>query len=158
MRRNFFLLIFFFLLLFILKTFVVQFYIVTGTSMLPTLRHGSIVLVYKLFFSQTIFHKRLKAPYQPQIQKNDIALFDTKKSETLIKRVVGVPGDTFVEKDKGAYPLGFINSKKRWNKKKIPQEYYMLLGDNVETSYDSRHIGLIHLSRFRGKLLWILKK
>ncbi|HNK58962.1 MAG TPA: signal peptidase I, partial [Leptospiraceae bacterium] len=40
---------------------------------------------------------------------------------------------------------------------RIPPDYYLLLGDNREHSFDSRNIGLIPLSRIRGKVFYILK-
>ena len=82
----------------------------------------------------------------------------------MIKRVVGLPGDYIEYKDNYLYVNGekykepFINnvetedfSLKDLGYDKIPDDMYLVLGDNRENSLDSRSYGLIKKKQIIGK-------
>ena len=82
----------------------------------------------------------------------------------MIKRVVGLPGDYIEYKDNYLYVNGekykepFINgvstndfSLKDLGYDKIPNDMYLVLGDNRENSLDSRDYGLIKKKQIIGK-------
>ncbi|MCB1191674.1 MAG: signal peptidase I [Leptospiraceae bacterium] len=155
-KYNILLLFTFVVTMLFIKTFVVQLYVVEGTSMLPTLRYGDIVLVYKLFYAQKIAGFLISIPGPMKIDKQDIILFETEDSKMLVKRISGLQGDFFIRKNNGAYFADRLR-KNQDKVEKIPPEYYLVLGDNKGSSYDSRQIGLIHKLQLRGKVIWIFK-
>lgn len=89
----------------------------------------------------------------------------------LIKRVVGVPGDTIDIKEGKVYIDGKVYNEPYVKGKTlplgmkfpftIPENEYFVLGDNREHSTDSRDIGLISKDKIEGKALlrlWPLDK
>ncbi len=108
---------------------------VSGPSMRPTLEGGEYIIVSKLSY-------RLGRP-----QRGDIVVFhspDPSTSEDLIKRIVGLPGDTVEFVDgrvwlNGAaldepYAVGLTGSDQTW---KIGPDQLFVLGDNRAFSRDS---------------------
>ncbi len=76
--------------------FVLQSYIVDGSSMTPTLQSGNRVFIYKL--PKTISNFR-PGEYIPS--RNEVIVFKkpSDNSTQLIKRVIGLPGERVVVKD-----------------------------------------------------------
>ncbi|MDR1183324.1 MAG: signal peptidase I, partial [Coriobacteriales bacterium] len=85
--------------------------------------------------------------------------------KTLVKRVIGVPGDRITISGgvvyrndrpldeayvKGGMTLGDLNDLE------VPEDSYFVLGDNREVSNDSRNadIGFVDKSQFRGKVMF----
>lgn len=108
-----------FLLIFILKTFILDFQMVTSGSMEPGLKAGDFVLVSRIAWfiglPKTIpfigikTSGKLKLWYN-DIERNDVIIFQhpySIKTEFIVKRALGIPGDTVKFKD----DLIFINSK-----------------------------------------------
>lgn len=117
-----------------------------------------------------------KAYYQANLpQRGDVVLFDTflvtpdaTSSAPLVKRVVGLPGETLVItggrvviNGQGVVePYLASNTQtlggtyiKEGQPVSIPAEGYVLLGDNRLHSSDSREFGFVSLSQFQGKIL-----
>lgn len=165
-----------------LRIFVFQIYVVSGNSMLPTLRNGDIVLVSKLGFPV----KTEVLPWEfiytkPQLKQMDIVIFEDQENELNLKRVLGVPfeyyeinyGKVMIESLvlEEKYILPGSETKDPSNdmvyrfpdspflpmqkKGRIPPDYYMLLGDNREHSTDSRSMGLVPLHKLRGKVYFL---
>lgn len=91
------------------------------------------------------------------IQRFDIVVIKY-KDEYLIKRIIGLPGETVYYKDNQLY----INGKKVKEKFKheitkdfseitITEGEYFVLGDNRTNSTDSRIIGSINKKNIKGK-------
>lgn len=126
---------------------------VDGPSMEPTLLHGDRILI----------NKGYDAPV-----RGDVVSFDATISgvpDTLIKRVVAVPGDTVeVFGDRvlvnGSEP-SFDNTVLIGDEQfhivpfTVPAGTVYVLGDNRPVSLDSRFIGLIPLGDIRGRVVWI---
>ncbi len=140
---------------------------VDGSSMFPTLENGEFLIVNKLVYSEVNLEKLSK--YVPFVdpgedptrnvfhgpQRGDvIVLKHPSHPETdLIKRVIGLPGETIEIKDGHVYVNDalleepYIDSP--WNdtkpKVRLPAGEYFVMGDNREFSADSRNpqIGLI---------------
>jgi signal peptidase I len=92
-------------------------------------------------------------------------------NKRLIKRVIGVPGDTIDIKDGKVYINGelyeeaYVKGETYPNSMEfpiiIPEKEYFVMGDNRENSMDSRDIGLISIDKIEGKAvirLWPLDK
>jgi len=133
----------------VIRTFVATPVIVVGDSMNPTLKNKQLLLLNKLDYKFN------------DIERYDIVVIKTPKEE-LIKRVIGLPGEHIEYKDNSLY----INNKKtksEYNFKtddfkledicdctKIPENKYLVLGDNRGNSLDSRLLGLIDEKDIKG--------
>ena len=138
----------------IVKTFFIQAFFIPSLSMYPTLHKGDRVLVNKLSYD---FH---------DVHRGDIVVFSRPPNEPpsaikdLIKRVIGLPGDT-IEAHDGAV---FIDGKKldepylvagvttdNLPRQKVPKDHVWVMGDNRGDSADSRVFGPITEASIVGR-------
>lgn len=150
--------------------------------MLPTLRDGSFVLVYKRNFPQKAFlSENFHTFGNLDIRRFDLIVFDSGDGKLLIKRLIGLPGDFYAFKGGNILidnkplvenytlftesipfkpaPMDSNESGFFYNlstEGRIPPGYYLLLGDNRRISYDSRNMGLIPEENLRGKVIYVL--
>ncbi len=150
---------------------------VDGTSMSPTLADGEFLLVNKLVYAEVNMDKLSK--FLPFVNAEEdemrfvfhgphrgdiVVLRDPRRPEQdLIKRVVGLPGETVEILNGKVYINGFLLKEPyiqtRWNDSRpripIPEDHYYVLGDNRNNSLDSRspQVGLIPKSLILGKAL-----
>ncbi len=125
---------------------------VDGYSMLPTLHDGEFVLVNKLAY-------RTGMPV-----RGDIVVFrsTTSKDLDLIKRVVGLPGDTIDVRNGQVSVNGHVLDEPyiaaaptydgEWH---VPGNYLFVLGDNRNDSSDSHVWGFLPEQNVIGKALLI---
>ena len=121
---------------------------VDGDSMDPTLKNGQILILNKM---------------DQEYERMDIVVFDYKK-DRLIKRVIGLPGETVEIKDNTLYINGEEISDYKEDVKTadyklnvtIPEGYYFVLGDNRSVSADSRLIGLVSKEDLKGTICFRL--
>ena len=150
---------------------------VDGNSMYPTLEDGQFLIVNKLVYSEVDMEKLSKfvpfmeAGEDPKRnvfhgpQRGDIVVLqDPRKPETdLIKRVIGLPGET-VEIVGGKVYINDLLLEEPyitapWNDTKpkilIPEGEYYVLGDNRDNSLDSRssQVGLVPKDLIIGKAM-----
>ena len=139
------------ILVFLLFIYVIGLQQVVGPSMTPTLNEGSVVVVNKLN----------KKPKREEV----IVLSEAEKY--MVKRVIGLPGEYIEYKDNVLY----INGEKYeehylkdnvvtedftlndLNYTVIPEDMYLVLGDNRMDSMDSRDYGLIKKDKIIGKVM-----
>ena len=82
--------------------------------------------------------------------------------EYLIKRVIGLPGETIEYKDNQLYVNGkkikdnYGSEKTEDFKTKVPKDSYYALGDNRTNSRDSRYYGAFHKKKILGKTKLII--
>jgi signal peptidase I len=124
---------------------------VVGDSMLPTLKNNNIMLVNQL---SARFNK---------IDRFDIIVFKYGTPSYLIKRVIGLPGETIEYKDNELYING---EKKEFNfntlgqtedfKEVLGSDEYFVMGDNRENSSDSRKFGSIKKDRIIGTPFFVI--
>lgn len=136
-------------------TFVGQSFVVEGSSMLPNLRDGERLLVEKITY-------RFRDP-----SYGEVVVFHhpNEPSKRLIKRVIGVPGDTVTVAQGRVHINGipldedYINGPMvRWQQigpLVVPEGHYFLLGDNRNASLDSRDpsLGFVPKSRIVGRAI-----
>lgn len=128
----------------LIKTYIFTPVIVNGDSMLNTLHDKDIMILNKI-------DVRVNG-----IDRFDIVVIKTGKTK-IIKRVIGLPGETVEYKDNKLY----INGKKVKDKYgsdttydfdlvKVPDNSYFVLGDNRTDSVDSRLLGPISKNDILG--------
>ncbi len=140
-----------FVLLFFI--FVMGLQQVIGPSMNPTLNEGDIIITNKFIY-------RFKS-----IERNDVVVI-SQDEKYMIKRIVGLPGETVEYQNNDvlingkAYKETFTNSETEdftiqdLGYDVIPEDMYLVLGDNRKDSLDSRTFGLISKNQIIGKA-WI---
>ena len=133
----------------LIRTFVITPIRVDGMSMYSTFNDGDILFLEK---------------YDKKYERFDIVVFRN-GNDRLIKRVIGMPGETVEYKNNKLYiNKKYIKEKfltnnqttydfelKELGHKKIPKGYYFVLGDNRTNSTDSRILGLIKKEKIQGK-------
>ena len=97
------------------------------------------------------------AYYTKNPKRFDIVVVDL-EDEKVIKRIIGLPGETIEYRDNTLY----VNGKKvkenikevdtaDYESGKIPKDSYLVLGDNRRGSYDGRMFGFVKKSQIEGK-------
>lgn len=84
-------------IVFIFRSTVLNWYVIPSVSLLPTLKVGDHVVINKLSYGIMLPFMETRLLSWAQPQRGDIVVFKAPESEnglTLIKRVVGMPGDT----------------------------------------------------------------
>ncbi len=146
---------------------------VEGSSMNPTLNTGDKLLINQLYKNINnedivVFNPKnyLKTYYETADFKND--------NNAYIKRVLAKPGDKVEFKDNNVYVNGLIENRipvSNYTEFKIilsyenmiliesetefiiPNDLYILIGDNYNYSFDSTELGLIHEEDIIGKAI-----
>jgi len=140
----------------LLVVFVVQPVKVEGTSMLPRLENDERIFVNKFIYTFD------------QIKRDDIVVFwfPNNPSQSFIKRVIGLPGET-IRLDAGGklYVNGVLvdqpylspdrtRSPQPMSDTFVKPHYYFVMGDNRDASNDSRSWGLVPEKYIYGKAMF----
>lgn len=148
-------------ILVIIAVILVANYVVTlqqnvGPSMQPTLNNGDALILNKTAY-------KLGA-----VKRNDVIAFLYDGTKYLVKRVIGLPGERIDYKDNvlyingKAYNENFLSDDvittdfimediKGCEDGTIPENTYLVLGDNRTDSMDSRDIGVVKKEDIMGK-------
>lgn len=138
----------------ILFLYVVSITQVVGNSMYPTLQNQEVLVLNKAIYRFS------------DVKRRDIISLSYADTKYLIKRVVGLPGDTIEFRDNTLYINGEVYeedylgddvitddfSLQDIGYDVIPEDMYLVLGDNRQNSMDGRDIGLIKKSDIIGKI------
>ena len=132
------------ILVLLIKRFIISPIKVNGDSMYSTLKDKDIMIL-------NIIGYRFS-----DIKRFDIVVVDG-EDEYLIKRVIGLPGETIEYKDNKLYVNGKL-VKDKYGKKdtkdfktKVPKGSYFVMGDNRDNSLDSRYFGAFKKNKVLGK-------
>ena len=160
-----------------IRTFVVQAYKIPSGSMKDTLLIGDHLLVNKFIYGVKIPFtdgKTLVPIKDPE--RGDIIVFKYPKDpdKDFIKRVIGIEGDIIVIKNKKLYVNGelkeykdnvkFIdpiiypqkfNTRDNFGPITVPKDSLFVMGDNRDSSHDSRFWGFVKLNEVKGEALII---
>ncbi|MYA64009.1 MAG: signal peptidase I [Gemmatimonadetes bacterium] len=181
-----------FFLFFILRLFILQTFVITSGSMEGTLLVGDFLVVNRAAIGSRVPFTDIRIPGYSEPRRGDVLVFDPHHEEdmTLVKRLVGIPGDTLEMRDKVLYLNGeaqdepyvvttraldapdptmlwqrehlvggprddYRPSRDNWGPIAIPPGYFFMLGDNRDSSLDSRYWGLLEGRRFEGRAVAI---
>lgn len=152
----------------LIRTYVVTPVVVRGDSMYSTLEDGEVLFLSKINY-------RIE-----DIERFDIVVVKDIDNDLIIKRVIGLPGDS-VEYKEGILYINNEEIKENYTDYEmedfnvdsiceitdincngiIPEDMYLVLGDNRKVSADSRVKGLINREQILGKTvfrIWPLNK
>ncbi len=169
------------LYVFLVRSFFFENYKIPTKSMLPTYKVGTSVLIDKFAYgvSDPLFHNVLL--YREKPEHGDVAVFMLPDNPGInyIKRIVGVPGDTVVYRDKvlsveskwlevikfdnevlideskpDRINSFFIQKGMEKGIWKVPAGQYFVIGDNRDDSQDSRFWGFVPQENLVGKVIY----
>ena len=188
-------LLIFFGLMMIFRSAVADWMYVSSGSMNPTIVEGDRILVDKNAYGWRIPFTTVVLAQGNDPVRGDIVIFDSPEDEkTLVKRVIGLPGDTVEMRDEhvlingialdyGLEQVSADNDLPRATREQqhhylaerlgnqvhpimllpdrpaarsfgpiiVPENQYLVLGDNRDNSKDSRYIGLVTRARIVGR-------
>ncbi len=150
----------------VVKAFLFQAFYIPSDSMVPTLKNHDRVIVNKLSYKLHDVHRGdivvFTTPKGPDGQPIDPTIKD------LVKRVIGLPGDTVGEKDdhilidgkaisEPYLPAGTVSNCSEFGPNCFPSgplgpNEYWVMGDNRGESRDSRSFGPIKKSSIVGRV------
>lgn len=155
------------------RTFVVEAVRIPSDSMAPALVEGDHLLVNRFIYAAAHGPRALPLPLPARdLRRGDVAVFRSPRGVLVIKRCLGLPGETVEVRDHrltvdGA-PLdesGYLNAPLRAGAAgeelafsgplSIPDAHYFCLGDHRDRSLDSRSWGPISAHRLRGRAFLI---
>ncbi len=131
---------------------------ISGSSMVPTFQNGQYILTNKIEY-------KLHNP-----QRGDVVIFKAPNNpqKDYIKRVIGLPGERVILNNNVIYidgqplpesylppglktaPGSFLHENEEII---VPEDKYLVLGDNRPGSSDGREFGPVHKSEFIGKAI-----
>ena len=174
----------------VIRTFILQTFVITSGSMEGALLVGDFLIANRAAVGVRIPGTHARIPGYSSIRRGDILVFDPPHEPDLklVKRLIGMPGDTVSMKDgvltingqlqdepyiKHVDPGGddphawmawqaehlvdtvpsgtYRPTLDNWGPLVIPEDRYFMLGDNRDTSLDSRYWGLLEGWRLEGR-------
>ncbi|MFP3896430.1 MAG: signal peptidase I [Anaerolineales bacterium] len=136
----------------VINVFLAQATRVEGQSMEPNLHDNQRLIIEKVSY-------RFRSP-----ERGDIVVLrpPQQSSEPLIKRVVGLPGETLEIHDGRVYVDGELADEPYLNQPTwgaldpilIPEEHVFVMGDNRRASNDSRAFGVVAFDDIIGRA-WV---
>lgn len=138
------------LLVILLRTFIITPVMVNGTSMDTTLHDGDVMILSKVDY---VFN---------DIERFDIVVIK-RPNDKLIKRVIGMPGETIEIKDNKLYVDDVLVEQDFLDKDNLTQDFketlktcYFVMGDNRRDSLDSRSFGCVNKEEILGSANLVL--
>jgi len=137
-----------------IRTFVAEARYIPSGSMLPTLQINDRLIIDKVSYHFT------------QPERGDIVVFQPTEElrqqnfkDAFIKRIIGLPGDTIEVKDDTVFVNGEALSENylqdypdyEWGPQTVPEDQYLVLGDNRNNSYDSHYWGFVPRENIIGR-------
>lgn len=163
----------------IIKTSVVEAYKVPTGSMEDTILIGDFIVGNKFIYGARIPLLGWRLPAINEPQSGDVVVFKVPfASDTnYVKRCLAGPGQVIEIKDKIVYvdgakiplpetgkflrrtiprPVSGGNTPDNFGPYRVPEDYYFMMGDNRDNSFDSRFWGPVHEDYILGKAMFVL--
>ena len=137
-----------------IRNFVAEARYIPSSSMEPTLEINDRLIIEKITY-------RLRLP-----QRGDVVVFSPTETlkqqdfkDAFIKRVIGLPGDTVEVRGGTVYINNQALREKyieeapeyQYGPEKVPEDQYLVLGDNRNNSYDSHYWGFVPRKNLIGR-------
>lgn len=150
-------------------SFADQYHVPTG-SMESTILVGDRIFVSKAAYDLRFPFTEWRVAHLAEPQHGDIVVFDSVEGDglTLVKRVVGLPGDQIHLED----GVAWVNGEKEASLPhlqrladgpsgenvdfRVPEGAYFVMGDNRDNSRDSRFFGFVPRGHLKGRALRVL--
>jgi signal peptidase I len=162
----------------IVKTSVVEAYKVPSGSMENTIFAGDFLICNKFVYGAQIPLTDWRLPAFDEIEPGDVVVFryPPNPDTNYIKRCIATPGQVIEIKDKVIYINGVISTESvnvkftreiiprkadgsaspdNFGPYRIPENYYFMMGDNRDNSFDSRFWGPVHRDLILGEAMII---
>ena len=163
------------------QIFVLQTFYIPSGSMEKTLLVGDHLFVNRFVYGPTATELERRLLPQRDVQRGDIVVFRSPENPSIdvVKRCVGVPGDTIDVRAKQLFingkavndasyaihgdpitysELSFSDQGRRrdnFGPETVPAGHYFCMGDNRDHSYDSRFWGTLPRHLVKGRALFI---
>ena len=157
-----------------IRIFIVQAFRIPSGSMENTLLVGDFLLANKFIYGARIPFTDIRLPAWRSPDPGDIVIFQYPRdpSRDFIKRIVAGPGQKVEIKDKILYVddkraidpskakyidsvilkrRSVANTRDNYGPKIVPEDCYFVMGDNRDSSEDSRYWGFLKRDLIRGK-------
>ena len=160
------------------RTFLVQAFVVPTPSMENTVLVGDHVVVNKFLYAPHRWIRLL--PYR-DVRRGDVVVFKFPEDprRDFIKRAVALPGDLTEIRDKAVFvngrrqdePRAIHSDRRTWPDDPqlpdalrrrdqlgpiaVPERSFFAMGDNRDSSYDSRFWGPVPASNLKGRALFV---
>jgi signal peptidase I len=155
----------------LIRSFVVQPFKIPSGSMEDTLVIGDHLLANKFLYGIRIPFTDTRILKIRDPRRGDVVIFKfpEDRSKDFIKRVIGVPGDTILIRDKQVYVNGIPyrnphevhkdpqilprseGPRDNFGPVRVPAGSWFVMGDNRDKSYDSRYWGFVKDSDIEGE-------
>lgn len=136
-----------------IRTFVAEARYIPSGSMLPTLEINDRLIIDTLGY-------KFQDP-----DRGDVVVFSptdqlkTQYKDAFIKRIIGLPGETVEVRDGLVFVNGQPLTEKyiaeepqyNWGPETVPEDQYLVLGDNRNNSYDSHYWGFVPRDHIIGR-------
>jgi signal peptidase I len=179
----------------VVRTFLIEGFRIPSGSMENTLLIGDWLFVNKALYGAEIPFTGVHLPAVRGPRRNDLVIFKSVEEPrlTVVKRLVGMPGDTLSMEDNRlavngrpadepwvirtdpladhedpkmrAWQVHYLAGDrdtavyrptlKNWGPIVVPPDSFFVMGDNRDSSYDSRYWGFLGRDRVRGRPLII---
>ncbi len=157
----------------VIRTFIVQAFRIPSGSMEDTLLVGDFLLANKFIYGARIPFIGIRLPAVREPEPGDVVIFQYPRdpSRDYIKRIVAGPGQSVEIKDKKLYVDGALtrdppqakyidpvvrrnfmaHTRDNYGPVRVPKDSYFVMGDNRDSSEDSRYWGFLKRDLIRGK-------
>lgn len=176
----------------VIRTFLVATFVITSGSMENTLLEGDFLVVNRAALGPRVPFTGWRLPGYSEPRRGNVLVFDPPHEDdlTVVKRLVGMPGDTLEMRSRTLYLNGeaqeepyaihggeadvssvdmrwqlrhlvggprtdYRPTRDNWGPIVVPEGRYFMLGDNRDSSLDSRFWGFLERWRLEGRAVAI---
>ncbi|WP_445435883.1 signal peptidase I [Candidatus Borreliella tachyglossi] len=151
------------LLMLIIIDISLSFHLVKGSSMLPILLEKNWIISNNLAYGIRLSGKEKYIVLWVTPKKNDMIIIkDPITNKISVKKIFAIPGENFIKLQKNIIRVANLNFNidekhlQKLQNTSIPNNYYLVIGENRQVSLDSREYGFIDINNIVGKIIYRL--